>query len=72
MAKLMAVKLLPSPGNALVTMIRLPFVMAEAPLPVALLINGRLMTRNWSATWDRGALGVTIPEAATNSKSMLT
>ena len=45
-AKLMAVKLLPSPATALVTMIRLPFATTEAPLPIALLISGRLITRN--------------------------
>jgi len=51
-------------------MIRLPLAIAEAPLPVALLISGRLMTRNWSATCERGAFGVTMPEAATNCRSI--
>ena len=36
-ARLIAVKLLPSPGSALVTMIRLPSLTDAAPLPVALL-----------------------------------
>ena len=45
MARLMAVKLFPSPGKALVTMIRLPLSMMEAPLPMAFAIKGRLMTR---------------------------
>ncbi|MDT4887526.1 hypothetical protein FQZ97_1239880 [compost metagenome] len=58
-ARLTAVKLLPSPGIALVTMIRLPLATGAAPLPVALASKGLLMTRNWSAMAARGALGVT-------------
>jgi len=44
-AKLIDVKLFPSPANALVTMIRLPCASVDAPLPTALRISGRLMTR---------------------------
>ena len=44
-ARLMAVKLLPSPGSELVTMIRLPFVIVAPALPMALLMRGRLITR---------------------------
>ena len=46
MARLIDVKLLPSPGKALVTMMRLPLATGVAPLPMALLIKGRLSTRN--------------------------
>ena len=48
-AKFIAVKLLPSPGTALVTMIKLPFSISVAPFPLAFLMRGRLMTRYWSA-----------------------
>ena len=65
-ARLMDVKLLPSPGSALVTMIRLPCFTVAAPRPMALEISGRLMTRYWSAMWLRGALGVTMPLEATS------
>ena len=33
------------PGSELVTMIRLPWATEDAPLPIALLMSGRLMTR---------------------------
>ena len=45
MARLMEVKLLPSPGKALVTMIKLPCFTIVAPRPIALAIRGRLITR---------------------------
>ena len=44
-ARLIAVKLLPSPGNALVTMIRLPWLTLAPRFPMALAIKGRLRTR---------------------------
>lgn len=72
MARLIAVKVLPSPGNELVTMMRLPLATSEAPLPVAFSSSGRLMTRNWSVVAERGALGVTNPAAANAVKSMCT
>ena len=63
-ARLIEVKLLPSPGRALVTMMRLPCMTVAAPLPTALAMSGRLMTRYWSAMCERGACGVTMPAAA--------
>jgi hypothetical protein len=45
MARLMEVKLLPSPGIALVIMIKLPWFALAPRLPVALAIKGRLITR---------------------------
>ena len=56
-ARLIDVKLLPSPGMALVIMIRLPWLTLATPLPIALAISGRLMTRYWSAVCVRGAAG---------------
>jgi hypothetical protein len=53
-ARLTAVKLLPSPGSALVTMMRLPFLMGAAPRTVAFLINGRLMTGIRATVRPRG------------------
>jgi hypothetical protein len=63
-ARLIDVKLLPSPGKALVTMMRFPWATVAAPRPMALAISGRLMTRYWSAVCERGALGVMIPAEA--------
>ena len=71
-AKLIAVKLLPSPGTELVTMIRLPLSITAPLLPIALLISGRLSTRYWSAMRERGALGLTMPAAAKASRSIST
>src|SRR5664279_1932084 len=68
-ARLIDVKLLPSPGTALVTMMRLARAGAAAPVLLALLINGRLRIRNSSATCERGAFGVTILAAARRAKS---
>ena len=72
MARLSAVKLLPSPATALVTMMRLPCVIAAVPFPIALRMRGRLTTRNWSAMRDRGAIGVTMPLRSSASKSSST
>src|SRR5438034_1786378 len=71
-ARLIAVKLLPSPASALVTMIRLPCLRMVAPLPMAFVIKGRLITRYWSAARDRGALGVTMPAARIAFRSRVT
>ena len=72
-AKLMDVKLLPSPAMALVTMIKLPCCNLAVPLlPMALLMSGRLITRNWSAMRERGALGTTMPAAEIVSRSRST
>ncbi len=54
MARLTALKVLPSPGKALVTMIRLPSSILAAPVAVALRNKGRLMTRYSSAMLLRG------------------
>ena len=71
-ARLTDVKVLPSPAIALVTMIRLPCVSIAAPLPTALAISGRLITRYWSAMVLRGAAGVTMPSRASACRSSVT
>ena len=71
-ARLIAVKLLPSPGNALVSMIRLPCSMAAVPLAMALAIKGRLITRYWSARCERGEFGTTKRAAISRSRSSST
>ena len=71
-ARFTDVKLLPSPGKALVTMIRLPCATVAAPLPMALAISGRLMTRYWSAMCDRGEIGVTMPAVPSMARSIST
>src|SRR5512146_1368795 len=71
-ARLSATKVFPSPGNALVTMMRLPFARGAPDFPSALRISGRLMTRNSCANCTSGALGVMIPLACSRPKSMLT
>ena len=70
MARLSAVNVLPSPGNALVTMTSVPLRMRAPDLPRALRRIGRLMTRNSSAIWDFGASGVTNPSAFRRSRSI--
>src|SRR3569623_1184650 len=70
-ARLMAVKVLPSVGRALVTITRLRFGLGIAPSPKALSSSGRLMWRNSSAIWLRSPSGVTMPAAARRSKSRL-
>jgi hypothetical protein len=71
-ARFTAVKVLPSPGSALVTMMRLPCATGVAPLPSALAISGRLMMRYWSAMRLRGAPGVTKLPAASRCRSSST
>ncbi len=61
---------LPSPGNALVTMTRLPFLILAPDRPSALRTIGRLITRNSSAICERGASGVTMPRLFRRSRSM--
>ena len=50
-------------------MIRLPCLTGVVPLPAALAISGRLMTRNSSAIRDRWCPGVTNPCAASLARS---
>jgi hypothetical protein len=72
MARFTEVKLLPSPGRALVTMIRLLCATVVAPRPMALAISGRLMTRYWSAMCERGEIGVTMPTPPSIARSIST
>ena len=72
MARFTEVKLLPSPGKALVIMMRLPCATVAAPLPMALAISGRLMTRYWSAMCERGEIGVTMPALPSMARSIST
>eukprot|EP00042_Codosiga_hollandica_P060752 m.921760 g.921760 ORF g.921760 m.921760 type:complete len:435 (-) comp90215_c0_seq1:1760-3064(-) len=71
-ARLIEVKLLPSPASALVTIIRLEWLIVAAPLPIAFLINGRLMTRYWSPVCERGVCGIRKPCAARATTSSST
>jgi hypothetical protein len=64
MARFTDVKVLPSPGTALVTMMRLPLRTRVAPALDALAISGRLMIRNSLAMRECGWSGVTNPSWA--------
>jgi hypothetical protein len=69
-ARLIELKVLPSPASALVTMMRL--ACTPALWVVTLRSSGRLMTRYWSAVRVRGASGVMKPAAASASRSRST
>lgn len=71
-ARLMDVKLLPSPASALVTISKLAWLIVAAPLPIAFLISGRLMTRYWSPVCERGVCGIRKPWAASATTSSST
>ena len=57
-------KVLPSPGKELVTMMRLARSTGAADLPWTLVSKGRLMTRNSSASCERGLIRHQIAERA--------
>src|SRR5262249_50838569 len=69
-ARLIDVKVLPSPGIALVIRMRLPFSTLVDDLRSAFVNNGRLMTRYSSASCERGESGVTYPIAASRARSI--
>ena len=70
-ARLAAVKVFPSPGNALAIMIMLPRSTRTADLPSAFARSGRLITRN-SSSCERGASGVITPALAIFARSIVT
>ena len=72
MARLIAVKVLPSPGNALVTMIRLLRLTGRPSLEKAFPINGRLIARNSSATGLRPPSSLTMLLAPSRPRSIST
>jgi hypothetical protein len=57
-ARLIATKVLPSPGSELVTIISDARSMVDDERPFRLVSSGRLMTRNSSAICARGVSGV--------------
>ncbi len=70
MARLIAVKVLPSRGSELVTMTRFRFRFAGCEVERAFLMIGRFITRNSSAIWDFGSSGVMKPFFLRRSRSM--
>jgi hypothetical protein len=71
-ARLIDVKVLPSPGRALVTMMRLALRAAPSPSASARFSIGRLIVRNSSEIRDRMLFGVTMPRSSSRSKSITT